>query len=141
MNPPTHNWNDMYVDDGVFLALDVRDALDYMYDLDMNEEDIVVLKVPLSKLNSKYINYDWNNKCEYSTDINSIKYEHNIPSNCLTICNPKTEPSQCFADFEGTDLYDIIFDTFWEEVESNHEREDNYVDDNYFDIGDEYIGY
>ena len=29
-----------------------------------------------------------------------------------------------FDDFEGTDLYDIIVDVFWEDCETNLEKED-----------------
>lgn len=124
INPPKHNWDGMYCDGAIFLAFDASVAEDYVDSQEKPPEEIAVLKVKLSKLDSKYFDYDWNNRCEYVDDINSCIYKKDIPSNLLKLCNVSTEPFQDFSDFENTELYDIVYDVFWEECETNIERDD-----------------
>ena len=124
-NPKFHNWEGMYFDSGTFLALDASAAEDYADTSDNPPEETVVLKVKLSSLDDNKFKYDWNNRCEYHNDINSCLYMADIPSNLLSVCNVETEPSQEFDDFEGSYLYDVLYDTFWEECETNLEREED----------------
>lgn len=123
INPPEHNWNDMYCENQIFLAFDASVAEEYARTSENAPSEIVVLKVKLDSLSSNF-RYDWNNRCEYTKDINSCVYKSDIPPECLQICNPANEPSQTIHDFEGTDLYEIILTVFDEEVETNLERED-----------------
>lgn len=124
-NPPSHNWDDMYCDGKIFLALDAAVAEDYADASENAPEETVVLRIRLDALNSSRIGYDWNNRCEYHNEINSCTYSTNIPSSLLEVCNASNEPSQEFDDFEGTALYDILYDVFWEDCETNLEREDD----------------
>ena len=124
-NPPSHNWDDMYCEGKIFLALDANVAEDYADGSENAPEETVVLKVRLEALNPNCIGYDWNVRCEYHNEINSCVYHADIPGNLLQVCNPSSEPGQEFDDFEGTILYDILFDVFWDEVETNMEREDD----------------
>lgn len=123
INPGKHNWEGMYTDDAIFLALDANAAEDYAYESSSEPEEVTVLKVKLNDLDPNYIRYDWNNRCEYHTDINSCAYYKNIPGSLLKVCDPSSEPSHSFDDFEGTELYDILYDTFNEEVETNLEND------------------
>lgn len=125
INPPSHNWESMYCDNQIFLALDASVAEDYADTADNPPEETVILKVNLDSLNPHCFDYDWNNRCEYRRDINSCVYKKNIPGNLLQECHSSSEPFQEFDDFEGTELYNILFDTFWEECETNLERDDN----------------
>lgn len=124
INPPSHNWDDMYCAGQIFLAFDANVAEDYADGSENPPEETVVLKVRLESLNSNCLGYDWNVRCEYHHEINSCIYKADIPGHLLHECNPGSEPSQEFDDFEGTELYEILFNTFWEEVETNMERED-----------------
>lgn len=145
INPGKHNWEGMYTDDAIFLALDANVAEDYAYESNSEPEEVTVLKVKLNDLDSNYIRYDWNNRCEYHDDINSCAYYKNIPGNLLKVCDPSSEPIRSFDDFEGTELYNILYDTFDSEVETNLELEslkeaiDNEIDLDYetdFDDGE-----
>ncbi len=70
-------------------------------------------------------NYDWNNRCEYSDEINSVAYEENIPASAINIVEDvDNEPYQDLSNFRKTQMYNIIMDTFDSEVETNKERED-----------------
>ena len=124
VNPPDHNWKDMYCNGKIFLALSAEVADDYANSSDNPPENIVILKVKLDALNDNCFDYDWNNRCEYRQDINSCIYKSDIPGDLLQECNPANEPYQEFDDFERTELYNILYDVFWEEVETNLERED-----------------
>ncbi|MBQ8218284.1 MAG: hypothetical protein IJZ79_03170 [Bacilli bacterium] len=124
VHPPEHNWDNMYCDGQIFLAFDASVAEDYADASENAPEEIVILKVKLDNLNSNNIGYDWNNRCEYTEDINSCIYKSDISANCLQVCNSTNEPSQNIHSFKGTDLYEIILNTFDEEVETNLERED-----------------
>ena len=121
VNPPSHNWEGMYCDNQLFLALNYDAALAYAESADNPPEDIVVLKVKLDVLNDSSIAYDWNNRCEYTKDINSIAYRADISGNCLQIASASSEPDQTINSFKGTDLYDTILNTFDNEVETNME--------------------
>lgn len=123
-NPPSHNWEGMYCDGHIFLAFDPNVAEDYSEGAENPPEETVVLKVRLESLNPNCFGYDWNVRCEYHTDINSCVYRTDIPGNLLQVCNPSSEPGQEFDDFEGTELYEILYNTFWEEVETNLERDE-----------------
>ena len=124
INPPDHNWKDMYCEGQIFLALSAEVAEDYASSSENPPEDIVILKVKLDSLNDNNFGYDWNNRREYRNDINSCVYKADIPGNLLQECNSSNEPDQDFDDFKRTELYNILFDVFWEECETNLERED-----------------
>lgn len=124
ITPPSHNWKDMDCTNRIFLALDASVAAEYVKESDNPPKDIIILKINLDALNMSAIKYDWNNKCEYVKDINSCVYYSDIPENLLQECNISLEPSQSIYDFQDTELYDILFDTFWEDCETNLERED-----------------
>lgn len=120
-NPGKHNWEGMYTDDGVYLAFDADVAESYAETADVESDEIVILKIPLDKLDQDYIEYDWNNRCEYVDDINSCVYRKDIPPTCISVTTSDKEPSQDIHDFEGTDMYEWILQTFDEEVETNEE--------------------
>ena len=125
INPGRHNWDDMYCNGMIFLALNAECAEDYVYSAENAPDDIVMFKVPLSALDPSNIDYDWNNRCEYHTDINSIVYRADIPAGKLQLVNSiDSEPDQDIDDFEGTDLYEIVLDVFDNECETNLENED-----------------
>lgn len=126
INPPEHAWKDMkWLDGKIFLALSAEVAEDYASSSENPPEDIVVLKIKLDALNDNCFGYDWNNRCEYRRDINSCTYTADIPGSLLQECNSANEPYQEFDDFERTELYNILFDVFWEECETNLEREED----------------
>ena len=125
IDPPQHNWEGMtnnYYEKVIFLAFGPSIAEDYCSCQDNAPDEIVILKVKLDSLNSNAIGYDWNNRCEYHNEINSITYRQDIPADLLMVAS-KSEEDKEFDDFKGTDLYDIIFDIFWEECETNLERD------------------
>ena len=124
INPPSHNWEDMYCNDKIFLALNAEAALSYAESSENPPEDIVVLRVKLNSLNKNSFGYDWNNRCEYHTDINSCVYCLDIPGDLLQECNPNNEPDQDIDDFKGTDLYETVMCVFEEQVETNLESEE-----------------
>lgn len=127
INPPKSNWSDMYCDNQIFLALNAHVAIKYVEECSHPPKNIIVFKIPLDALNSSCINYDWNNRCEYTIDINSISYKSNIPKELLSICNPNNEPEYDIYDFEGTELFDIVKDVFDYEVETNLEQFDDEI--------------
>lgn len=118
INPPEHNWEDMYCKGKIFLAFDADVAESYAECSDNAPEEIVVFKVKLDALDYNDLGYDWNNRCENYSDINSCVYESDIPADCLSICDSTKEPSQDIESFKGTDLYKIILDTFDWEIET-----------------------
>lgn len=130
IHPDNRNWQGMIMDDGIYLALDAEAALNYAETSDFldkyNEDDdidIVLLKIPYTSLDENEFAYDWNNRCEYHTDINSCIYYKKIPANIIQIVNnPNSEPYQTIDSFEGTYLYDVLLDTFDYEVETNMEN-------------------
>lgn len=104
-----------------FLAFDANVAEAYARDSENPPKESVLLKVRLESLNPNNIGYDWNVRCEYEKEIESCVYYADIPGNLLQECHASSEPSQHFYDFNGTELYDILIDTFWNEVETNLE--------------------
>ena len=129
-NPPSHNWDAMYCDGKVFLALNASVAEDYADTSDNPPDEVVILKVKLDALSPSSFGYDWNNRCEYYKDINSCIYMSDIPSSCLQECSVASEPDQDIWDFEGTDMFETIMCTFEEECETNLEHEDEDYDEN-----------
>lgn len=128
INPPEHVFKEEIgieaLKGKIFLALDATVAEAYAECADECPEDIVVLKVDIDLLNQNNFEYDWNNRCEYYTDINSCVYKADIPGSLLQECNPNNEPSQNIHSFKGTNMYEIIINTFDEECETNKEIED-----------------
>ena len=122
IHPPHHNWEGMYCDDQIFLALNAEAALSYAESAENPPEDIVVLKVKLEDLHQQSFYYDWNNRCEYRTDINSCVYHLDIPGQLLQECNPNDEPDQNIDDFKDTALWEIVLCVFEEQVETNKEN-------------------
>lgn len=123
INPPHHNWPDMYCDDKIFLAFDAAVAAEYAHNSVNSPKQIVIFKVRLDSLHEDSIGYDWNNRCEYTKDINSCTYSLDIPANLLTICQVTSEPTQTIYTFANTDMYERILAVFDEEVETNMEYE------------------
>ena len=126
IDPPGHNWNGMtdnYYEKVIFLAFSPIVAEDYVRCQDNPPSEVAILKIRLNALNSSAIGYDWNNRCEYRSDINSIVYRQNIPASTISIASTSDEGFK-FDDYKGTELYDTIFDTFWEECETNLEKEE-----------------
>lgn len=119
-HPNSTNWQGMDMLDGVYLALDSEAAISYAETSDFLDEydgdediDIILLKIPYTALDESAFSYDYNNQCEYYTDINSCIYEKNIPANNIQIVsNPNSEPYQDIDSFEGTYLYEVLMDTF-----------------------------
>lgn len=126
INPPDHNWKDMYCEGKIFLAFDTNVAEDYAMSSENAPEEVVILKIPLNALHEQSIGYDWNNRCEYQDDINSCVYTLDIPANCISIASTD-EDEQVITDFKGTLMYERIMNVFDEEVETNLER----LDDDY----------
>jgi hypothetical protein len=128
--PSSTNWKGMAMFDGVYLALDSEAAISYAETSDFLDEydgaediEVVLLKIPLSALDETKFQYDWNNLCEYHTDINSCIYNKNIPASVISVVNnPGGEPYQDIDSFEGTYLYEVLLDTFDYEVETNMEN-------------------
>lgn len=127
INPPQHNWKGMtdnYYEKAIFLAFSPEVAEDYVSCQDNPPDEIAILKVKLDDLNDSAIDYDWNNRCEYHNDINSIVYKQDIPAASLIPTSTSEEGFE-FDDYEGTELYDRIFDIFWEECATNLERNES----------------
>ena len=122
--PSFHNWNGMYMDDGIFLAVDATVAEDYVDASDNPPDDVVVLKVSLSSLDDNFFVYDWNNLCEYHTDINSVVYTKDIKPELLSVCEVDLEPFQDIESFRLTEMYDKVMETFYQQVETNKEKYD-----------------
>lgn len=120
-SPPHHNWEGMHCEGKVFLAFDAAVAEDYVMSSENPPEEAVILKIPLDTLAEDQIGYDWNNRCEYVSDINSCTYSLDISPDCIFIalCN---EPAQTLEDFKGTEFYERVIRVFEEEVESNLEQ-------------------
>ena len=123
-NSGQNNWNDMYCEGKIFLAFNPSVAEDYADCSDNPPEETVILKIKFEALNQSAFEYDWNNRCEYSSDINSVVYLQDIPPNAIIGACKDDDSDQSLEDFKNTEMYDIIFDTFWEECETNLERED-----------------
>ena len=125
INPPKHAFAEEIgieaLQGKIFLAFDADAAEAYVECADECPDEIVMLKINLDMLDPYNIDYDWNNRCEYYDDINSCVYKADIPASFISECNPENEPSQSIYSFKGTDLYEIIMDTFDYECETNKE--------------------
>ena len=124
LNPPHHNFSDMYCENKIYLAFSTDAAREYFKFSGNKSSDCVVLRVDFDKLSQNSFEYDWNNRCEYERDIDSVVYLKDIPPECITIFHG--EDSQCLDDFKDTKMYWTIIDTFYEEVETNLEESDEY---------------
>lgn len=88
-----------------------------------NEEEIVVLKVPLSALNMTKIKWDWNLKVENPDEIKYFAYTEDIPADTVSIV-PKEEYENTYTTFEDLritdddtyDLYCKLLDFFEENI-------------------------
>lgn len=120
LNPPHHNFQDMWCDGKIYLAFSSEVAREYFKMAGGRSSDCVVLRINFDKLSPHSFEYDWNNRCEYTSDIDSVAYTKEIPSECISIFNGVD--NSCLEDFEDTDMYWIILDTFDEEVETNLEN-------------------
>lgn len=120
------NWEEMFTEGAIYLAVNPYVAEDYVCaSPKYNGEDIIIYQVALSELNEQNIYYDWNNRCEYHTDINSIAYRGNILPKHLIQWIPSKQgidETQTIEDFDGTLLYERVMSTFYEEVETNLEN-------------------
>ena len=121
--PTSHNWgNDMLMSTGIYLALDAKTAIRYGKESSIPNNKLVLFRIPYGSLDENCFEYDWNNRCEYRKDINSCLYTKDIPAgNLELVADYKSEPRQNLNSFEGTNLYDILLDTFEYEVETNLE--------------------
>ena len=129
LNPPKHAFAETigteFLKDRIFLAVNADVAEAYAEVADECPENIVVLGIPLSELDETAICYDWNNRCEYCSDINSVVYLKAIsPESISVVEDIEQEPYQDIESFRKTYLYQTILDTFDEEVESNLENRD-----------------
>ena len=122
LNPSHHNFLDMYCENKIYLAFSTDAAREYFSFSGKDSSDCVVLRVDFNKLSQNSFEYDWNNRCEYERDINSVVYLKDIPPECITIFHG--EDTQCLDDFKDTKMYWAIIDTFYEEVETNLEESD-----------------
>lgn len=115
------NWSNMYCADKIYLAFNPSVAEDYVFGADNPPEEIVIFKIDFSKLNQSMFQYDWNNRCEYERDINSVAYLQDIePSAIVGVCDIDDSSNE-LKNFKHTLMYDIILDTFYEECETNLE--------------------
>lgn len=137
------NWDGMSMENKIYFAFDPEVALDYAMnsskaeEMGWNEEDFLILEYDYESLDSKSFSYDWNNKCEYGSEINSVAYDGAVSPGALisygtfsqlygTVSRMRRMGAATFTleDFKGTTLYEKVMNTFEEEVETNKERED-----------------
>lgn len=122
LNPSHRNFSDMYCENKIYLAFSTDAAREYFRFSGKESSDCVVLRVDFNKLSQNSFEYDWNNRCEYERDIDSVVYLKVIPPECITIFHG--EDIQCLDDFKDTKMYRTIVDTFYEEVETNLEDDE-----------------
>lgn len=125
INLSSHAYKDFDCDGKIFLAFDANVAESYAEESDDSPDNIVILRINLSCLHEDCFDYDWNNRCAYTHEINSCVYFNDIPGKCISVCSSSNEPEQTIFNFKGTDLYEIITRVFDEEVETNMESEDD----------------
>ena len=130
VNPPKHAYEEDFpidqLDGRIFLSFDSEAAFSYA-EVSEAFDEVVVLKIPLDHLDQDAFAYDWNNKCEYTKDINSCIYTKNIPADIIKKAGD--EPFQDIFTFEGTDLYDDILETFIYECATRVETFPEYDDE------------
>lgn len=124
LNPSHRNFSDMYCENKIYLAFSTDAAREYFKFSGKESSDCVVLRVDFNKLSQNSFEYDWNNRCEYERDIDSVVYLKDIPPECITVFYG--EDIQCLDDFKDTKMYWTIIDMFYEEVETNLEKSDEY---------------
>lgn len=123
------NFDGMDMNDCLYFAFNPETALCYLENSDTYDgQDIMILSIDTNKLDTQSIRYDWNNKCEYESNINSIAYSGSIPFDNFHICTREEiedAPEHHLLDFKHDDscIYEIIGSVFDEEVETNLERE------------------
>lgn len=119
------NWEGMNMRDALYFAFTPEVACDYCQTAESyNEEDVAVFSVDLKDLDEKEIGYDWNNRCEYYHDINSVAYFSNVEPNRLSLLSDDeidNTPEQDINSYKGTLLYERVLRVFDEEVETNME--------------------
>ena len=86
------NFEGMCMRNALYFAFNPNAAISYMecsdyYNNSETEPEIIVFKIDLNDLDSTNIGYDWNNRCEYEDDINSIAYFKNVPYDKLILIN------------------------------------------------------
>lgn len=132
-NPPNHNWDGMDMQEKIYLAFDPEVALDYAINSsaaeknEWEEKDFVILQIYVDKLDQSKMSYDWNNRCEYSGDINSVAYGDVISPDCIRVFGKGSTQGlegHVLEDYKGTEMYERIMTTFEEEVETNKERDE-----------------
>ena len=112
----------MAMRNALYLAVNPEVAADYVSASDNYDgEDIIVFAVDMENLDQRKVGYDWNNRCEHASDINSIAYFGNIPPSFLSIADD-TDEDQNIEDFRGCEAYERIMSVFEEEVETNLEN-------------------
>ncbi len=118
------NFKGMNMDNCLYLALNPDAAIWYAKHADSyRDKEVVVFSVTLSSLDSDQIRYDWNNRCEYEKDINSIAYSEDIPIvHLMSDDEIRTADKNQLDAFKGTSLYEIVTDVFYEQVETNKEE-------------------
>jgi len=119
------NWEDMYTEGAIYLAFSPAIAEDYVTASPKYAgEEVVIYQIAISSLNEDKIYYDWNNRCETHTDINSVAYKGHIPPQNIREINAlqADDEYQDIDSFKGTILYERVMGTFEEEVETNIEN-------------------
>ena len=129
INPPKHAYAHEIgvgsLEGKIFLAFDSDVAESYAETSDECPDEIVILKIDIDALDQKEFGYDWNNRCEYFSDINSCVYTKDIPADAISVVESKNdEPFNLgeLEDFKGTLLYERVTRVFDEEVETNLEN-------------------
>lgn len=74
INPPSHAYKDFDCEGKIFLAFDANVAESYAEESDDSPDNIVILRINLSCLHEDCFDYDWNNRCAYTHEINSCVY-------------------------------------------------------------------
>jgi len=106
------NWNGMCMQDMLYLAVNPETARNYVETSDTYQgEGIDVFRIDAEKLDQNQIGYDWNNRCEYEDDINSVSYNADIPAEFIKIAN-ESASGGTIHDFFGTDWYERIMEVF-----------------------------
>ena len=115
------NWQHMHTSKSIYLAVNPNVAEDYAVTSDTYDgEEIVIYQVDINDIDQSKVYYDWNNFCEYSSEINSVEYRDNIPPDLLSLAK---ERNQEIEDFKGTLLYERVMRGFDEVVETNLEKD------------------
>lgn len=105
------NWNGMCMQNMLYLAVNAEAAVSYAEASDTyNGEDIVVFCVDAKDLDPDKIKYDWNNRCEYEDDINSVAYDADIPAKLIKVSTE--DDNGTIHKFFGTEFYERIMETF-----------------------------